>query len=61
MRRSRVETGRGRRFQLDSRELRLPDHGIPHRRLRIFDRDTPAIFRFADRRQDREQSAFIQT
>jgi outer membrane cobalamin receptor len=28
--------------------------------LRIFDRDTPATFRFSDRRQDREQSAFIQ-
>jgi len=28
--------------------------------LRIFDRDTPAAFRFSDRRQNREQSAFIQ-
>jgi outer membrane cobalamin receptor len=28
--------------------------------LRIFDRDTPASFRFSDRRQDREQSVFAQ-
>jgi outer membrane receptor for Fe3+-dicitrate len=26
----------------------------------IFDRDTPSAFRFSDRRQDREQSAFVQ-
>ncbi|HTM51757.1 MAG TPA: TonB-dependent receptor [Bryobacteraceae bacterium] len=28
--------------------------------LRVFDRDTPPNFRFSDRRQDREQSAFVQ-
>jgi len=28
--------------------------------VRIFDNDTPRTFRFSDRRQDREQSAFVQ-